>query len=171
MQGQSEEQSDSEDDKQVARYERVISYAGKMFAVMDAPYAGRDRYVYYARKFKEYTAHGVTHLLHYQGFWAMSPDLDFVEDGSESGMNYSEMCDEFLKVLLNGLEMRSKHTLEVFAEWDSIFFPRTKDHGLSARAGLAVDANRSLASRATDRAMARLNRDEQLPDQDEEITN
>lgn len=99
----------------------------------------------------------------------MSPDGSFVEEGSESGMNYSEMADEFLKVLLEGLQMRKKSTLELFAEWDSIFFPRTKDQGLSARAGLPdADTNRSLASRATDRAMMRLNQDEQVPEQDEE---
>ena len=101
----------------------------------------------------------------------MSADEFLVEEGAKTGLNYTELHNEYLKILLEGLEWRSKDTLELFAEWDNIFFPSTKDQGHSARAGLQVDSNRSFASRATDRAMERLRQGERLPERGEEDTN
>ena len=98
----------------------------------------------------------------------MSPDKCLLEEGDYTGLNYSEICDEYLKILLAGIDKRSKHTLELFEEWDKLFFPKTADQGVAARAGFSTNSSSSAAARGANRAMERLDDDEQVPEETDE---
>lgn len=55
----------------------------------------------------------------------MSSDDCLQAVGNNTGINYSKDFDEYLELLVLGLQKKKRSTLEVFREWDRLIFPNS----------------------------------------------
>ena len=60
-----------------------------------------------------------------QSRWALSSD-DFLQSvGNNTGINYARDFEEYLEILVRGLQKKKKSILNVFREWDRVVFPNS----------------------------------------------
>lgn len=60
-----------------------------------------------------------------QSRWALSAD-DFLQSvGNNTGINYARDFEEYLEILVRGLQKKKKSILNVFQEWDRVVFPNS----------------------------------------------
>jgi len=57
--------------------------------------------------------------------WALSSD-DFLQSvGNNTGINYARDFEEYLEILVRGLQKKKRSILNVFREWDRVVFPNS----------------------------------------------
>jgi len=55
--------------------------------------------------------------------WALSADVEFQEEGAESGIRWHDIFDEYFQYLQVGLNQRKASVLQTFGLWNAEFFP------------------------------------------------
>ncbi|EIW82544.1 hypothetical protein CONPUDRAFT_143513 [Coniophora puteana RWD-64-598 SS2] len=65
--------------------------------------------------------------------FALSEDTNFVRNDGPTGIDWLEWQNQYLRVLIDGLEKEREPILRVFKTWDMVFYPGTADRGLGAR--------------------------------------
>lgn len=80
-----------------------------------------------------------------QARWSISADPELRLRGGLTGLDYLASFEEYLHVLLVGLEKRKKHILALFREWDNEFFEATQDTGYGTTKRATAEANENLA--------------------------
>lgn len=77
-----------------------------------------------------------------QARWAVSADPELREQGTVTGIEYSDLFDTYLEYLKHGLELEKPSVLKIFRVWDGIFFHATTDTGLGAKDKSSDEASR-----------------------------
>ncbi|KAK6977814.1 hypothetical protein R3P38DRAFT_3471833 [Favolaschia claudopus] len=81
--------------------------------------------------------------LELMAIWALSGDTNLRTPGDCTGIDYQERFEEYLEVLLTGLELKRKSILNVFREWDRVLFPNAeRGFGGSVRDGPSDGGNK-----------------------------
>ncbi|KAJ7201090.1 hypothetical protein GGX14DRAFT_571664 [Mycena pura] len=55
--------------------------------------------------------------------WAASADVEFTPRGAETGIDWQADLERYIEYLQNGLNKRKASVLNIFREWDELFFP------------------------------------------------
>lgn len=60
-----------------------------------------------------------------QSRWALSADDCLQSVGANTGINYGRDFEEYLEVLMTGLQKKKKSVLNIFRQWDQVIFPNS----------------------------------------------
>ncbi|KAF8142216.1 hypothetical protein K438DRAFT_1450785, partial [Mycena galopus ATCC 62051] len=66
-----------------------------------------------------------------RAIWALSADTCLRNRGDKTNIDYDELYDQYLEILITGLREKRRSIINVFKEWDQIIFP----HSESGHAG------------------------------------
>jgi hypothetical protein len=57
--------------------------------------------------------------------WALSSDEHLQSRGNNTGIDYGKDFEEYLELLITGLQQKKKSILNVFRVWDRVIFPNS----------------------------------------------
>ena len=126
---------------------------------------------YYPWSYSRYSSTGMCYELDHvwenhtyelsQSRWALSADDCLQGVGANTGINYGRDFEEYLEILMTGLQKKKKSILNVFRQWDHVIFPNS-DSSLVGNAD--KDTSRGLKA-----ALMMLEDDEEEEEEDETI--
>lgn len=68
-----------------------------------------------------------THHYHdSQAIWCLSGDDSLQKRGATTGIDYFVLCEEYLKLIMNGIHRDKVEFINIVQEWDEAIFPGTE---------------------------------------------
>ena len=61
-----------------------------------------------------------------QAIWCLSGDDSLQKRGATTGIDYFVLCDDYLKLITNGIHRDKAEFINIIQEWDEVIFPGTE---------------------------------------------